>query len=71
MRAHKIYKVEIRKASRAKRKASRAKRKGSPEAEGLDEPEVVELDWKERLLDLLLGMSPDAFERLGALPQAH
>jgi restriction system protein len=59
--AHKIYKQEVRNASRAKR------RKGSTDAEGLDgqATEAVDLDdWKERLLDLLLGMSPDAFERL-------
>ena len=57
--AHKTYKAEIRKASGAKRKESAG-------AEGLDEQatEVVELDWKERLLDLLLRMTPDAFERL-------
>ncbi len=55
---HSAYKAQLREARRAKRLA-RAERE-----DGLDEGESVPHDWKERLLEVLLDVPPDSFERL-------
>jgi len=47
------------------RKLRPAARATAQEEENLEEEVAAEQSWKEQLLSLLLGLSPDAFERLG------
>lgn len=55
---HSAYKAQLREARRANRLA------GAEQEDGLDEDESVPRDWKERLLEVLLEVPPDSFERL-------
>lgn len=57
---HADYVVELRAARRKKRKvAAESNAVGGPESDG-----SVERDWKERLLETILAVPPDQFERL-------
>jgi restriction system protein len=55
---HSAYKAQLREARRAKRLAR------AEQEDGLDEDESGPRDWKERLLEVLLDVPPDSFERL-------
>lgn len=57
-RRHAVYFAELR-AARKARQAATVERDEEP-----DEGQSDRRDWKERLLEALIGMSPDGFERL-------
>ncbi|AUQ60040.1 Restriction endonuclease [Phaeobacter inhibens] len=59
-------KQEERDRAKAKRRAAKAQGETKAEESAPDEPEAPDLDddWKSKLLDVMKGMQPDAFERL-------
>jgi restriction system protein len=55
---HSAYKAQLRETRRANRLVR------AEQEDGLDEDESAPRDWKERLLEVLLDVPPDSFERL-------
>jgi len=61
----KTEKVDPRKVVREVQRIQRERREEEPEpVEGADQPTAEQADWQDELLEALLGMPPDAFERL-------